>query len=247
MAGFYGALLLSPKNEMFASFRAALRCQTTWCLLAREDNLDSFVEKSQQLRPHCCVIDTAVVAHDISYVFSLIERLPTQLFYIAGEFDRQQSCYVGPGKALLLPSSVDAEVWVDVLQDASAWLEWSQQNVSLSKNYQQLLPVKSVGKIRLVPTDDIMWIKGAANYVELHTKEAMLLHRDSMSSLEAQLNPQRFIRVHRSAIVNIKYVTEISSELGRYTLLELSDGTEIKIGNAYRKSLFSQLGLEAQA
>ena len=108
---------------------------------------------------------------------------------------------------------------------------------------KRVFPVRSVGKIVLVPLADIRWIKGAANYVEIHAEDGKYLHRETMHNVAQQLDPERFIRIHRSTIVNLDHVKEISSELGRFSLLVLRDNTELKIGNAYREALFSSLNL----
>ncbi|RUO61827.1 LytR/AlgR family response regulator transcription factor [Pseudidiomarina insulisalsae] len=107
------------------------------------------------------------------------------------------------------------------------------------------IPVKSIGRIRFIAVEDIIWIKGAANYVEIHLQEGMILHRETLSSLAERLDSELFVRVHRSAIVNIEQLHEISSELGRYSLVELKNGQEIRIGDAYRRNLFQSLGLGA--
>lgn len=106
------------------------------------------------------------------------------------------------------------------------------------------LAVKSVGAVNFIKCDDVLWIKGAANYVELHCLDKMHLHRETLSSLEHKLDPNKFVRVHRSAMVNLKHVQSLNSELGRYSLLQLSNGDEVKISSAHRDNLFSRLGLD---
>ena len=96
---------------------------------------------------------------------------------------------------------------------------------------------------RLVPLNEIRWIKGAANYVEIHAASGKYMHRETMHNVIEQLDASMFVRIHRSAIVNLEQIKEISSELGRYSLLVLHDGTELKIGNAYREQLFDALNL----
>lgn len=108
---------------------------------------------------------------------------------------------------------------------------------------KRVFPVRSVGKIELVPVDEIRWIKGAANYVELHAQSGKYMHRETMQNVAEQLDSDVFLRIHRSAIVNLAHIKEINSELGRYSLLVLHDGTELKIGNAYRDQLFDALNL----
>lgn len=110
---------------------------------------------------------------------------------------------------------------------------------------KSVLAVKSVGAVQFINVQDILWIKGSANYVELHCKDRMLLHRETLSNLERQLDPSKFLRVHRSAMVNIDSISSLSSELGRYSLLQLTNGDEVKISSAHKSTLFNTLGLEA--
>lgn len=119
---------------------------------------------------------------------------------------------------------------------------------SKTQHYKQcknILAVKSVGAVEFVNVQDIIWIKGSANYVELHCANRMLLHRETLARLESQLNPDKFIRVHRSAMVNIEKINSLSSELGRFSLLHLDNGDEVKIGQGHKARLFDSLGLEA--
>jgi two-component system LytT family response regulator len=117
-----------------------------------------------------------------------------------------------------------------------------RQTIKPCKN---VLAVKSVGAVEFVNVEDIIWIKGSANYVELHCANRMLLHRETLSKLEMQLNPEKFIRVHRSAMVNVGKINSLSSELGRFSLLHLDNGDEVKIGQGHKASLFEFLGLDA--
>lgn len=91
------------------------------------------------------------------------------------------------------------------------------------------LAVKSIGAVQFIDVDEIIWIKGSANYVELHCKDKMLFHRETMNNLEQQLSPSKFARVHRSAMVNLSKIESLNSELGRYSLLQMSNGEEVKI------------------
>ena len=104
--------------------------------------------------------------------------------------------------------------------------------------------MKSVGAVEFVNVQDILWIKGSANYVELHCANRMLLHRETLCKLETQLNPEKFIRVHRSAMVNVEKINSLSSEMGRFSLLHLINGDEVKIGQGHKASLFEFLGLD---
>ncbi|GAA0339588.1 LytTR family DNA-binding domain-containing protein [Bowmanella denitrificans] len=105
------------------------------------------------------------------------------------------------------------------------------------------LAIRSLGNVQFIRTSDILWVKGAGNYMELHCKDKTYLYRESMAGMEACLDPSQFVRVHRSAMVNLKFLRAINSVTGRYNSLEMSNGDELRIGQGYRKSLFQQLGL----
>src|SRR5262245_47220069 len=78
------------------------------------------------------------------------------------------------------------------------------------RRYTDRLLVNTDGRIIIVKTADIRWVEAADNYVRLHvaTGSGHLLH-ESMRALEERLDPARFVRVHRSAIVNVDWIKEI--------------------------------------
>ncbi len=72
---------------------------------------------------------------------------------------------------------------------------------SAAPSYLTRLCIRSVGKIESVAVDDVRWIHGAGNYVELHLAGRMVLHRITLTQLERRLDPAVFMRVHRSTMV----------------------------------------------
>ena len=84
---------------------------------------------------------------------------------------------------------------------------------------------------------DISWIQGASQYSRVHTKNGEYLLSRTLSSLEGELDPCRFFRIHRSAIVNATHVREVcSSGDGRYSI-HLNDGLSLPMGRARREIL----------
>ena len=74
------------------------------------------------------------------------------------------------------------------------------------------LTVRKGDRYLLVKLDDIDWLEAAANYVEVHARGGEYLIRSTLASLEQRLDPQRFVRIHRSTIVNADRVAEIRSD-----------------------------------
>jgi two-component system, LytTR family, response regulator len=107
--------------------------------------------------------------------------------------------------------------------------------------YLERLLVKVGGRIIFLQTEDVDWIEAAGVYVQLHTGGRKFLHRASLAELEASLDPGRFIRIHRSAIVNILSVKELFPHShGDYAVV-LKDGTRLKLSRSYRPKLETRL------
>ena len=86
------------------------------------------------------------------------------------------------------------------------------------------------------------WIEGAGNYIKLHAGPTTHLHRQSLGRLEPLLDPRRFVRIHRSTIVNLDRIARLRhTESGRYDLLML-DGSELKLSRGRRRQVFDALG-----
>ena len=87
--------------------------------------------------------------------------------------------------------------------------------------------VKSAGRIMFLRADEIAWIAAADNYVYLHVNGGSHLVRDSLKAMEKRLDPERFARVHRSAIVNLSSIAELKPlDHGDYQVT-LRDGTRL--------------------
>ena len=97
-------------------------------------------------------------------------------------------------------------------------------------------------RIKIVSQEDVLWISAAGDYVELHARTgAVHLLRETMSALEARLDPAKFIRIHRSRIVRRDQITElISQDDGEY-VIKLLDGSEHRCSRTYSRMLTSWL------
>lgn len=96
------------------------------------------------------------------------------------------------------------------------------------------LVVRNGERFDLVPVESVDWIAAADNYAELHCGAARHLLPETLSSLERRLDPRRFLRVHRSRIVNRARVVAVHVLAGGAYELELRDGTRLASGRHYR-------------
>lgn len=103
------------------------------------------------------------------------------------------------------------------------------------------LAIKNSDRITLLQADQIDWIEAADNYVEIHTGKHVHLMRETLSNLEQRLQPFRFLRIHRSRLVNADRIKELHPLFhGEYELV-LSDGTRLTSSRHYRDVLQSLL------
>lgn len=112
----------------------------------------------------------------------------------------------------------------------------------LTGRYLDRLVVKSAGSTRFIRVADIDWIDSAGVYVNLHVAGKELLYRAALNELSATLDPMRFVRVHRSAIVNIDSIVELQPiSHGEFELV-LKDGHRPRVSRTYRTELEKRLG-----
>jgi two-component system LytT family response regulator len=102
--------------------------------------------------------------------------------------------------------------------------------------------IKSGGRVFFVRSDEIDWIEAAGNYVKLHVGGEAHLFRETMSALEAQLDPDRFYRIHRSHIVNIERVKELQPWFNGEYVVFLKSGARLTLSRGYREKLQERIG-----
>jgi len=103
-----------------------------------------------------------------------------------------------------------------------------------SQGYSRLI-VKADGQLHFLNQRDIRWVQAQGDYVKIHVKGHGLLVRMTMSKAAQLLDPAVFLRIRKSAIVNLAYVRRVKQLQGSNRGMELDDGTTIPIGASYRE------------
>jgi len=104
-------------------------------------------------------------------------------------------------------------------------------------SYLTRLSVKSAGRVFFFKVSEIDWIEAADYYIKLHVGGKTHLLRESMTRLERRLDPQRFVRIHRSTMVNLERVRELRCPTqGEYRVC-LTDGTELRLSRSRKERL----------
>lgn len=126
--------------------------------------------------------------------------------------------------------------------DSSARLAELVALLAPSGGARRRFMVKAGGKIRLIRAEEIRWIEAAGNYARLHTSDGRHSIRETMQSLEQQLDPAQFLRIHRSYIVNLDEVREIQHWVKGDLMVMLRAGGTLPLSRAYRSRLEQRLG-----
>jgi len=100
-------------------------------------------------------------------------------------------------------------------------------------------------RLVVVKLSDVSWIEADGDYMRVHSKGRALLVRMTMRELERRLDPALFMRAHRSALVNIDFVTSVDLLPHGEHVATLCDGARVRVGRTYRAALFDALGERA--
>ena len=110
--------------------------------------------------------------------------------------------------------------------------------------YLERIAVQGRGKARIVPVDDLTHITADGSYAELHTGEDTHVIRERMKTLAARLDPDEFVRVHRSAIVRLNEIELILRGGGGNYAVRLNDGTRLSVSRSRIEELQDRLGVD---
>jgi two-component system LytT family response regulator len=116
------------------------------------------------------------------------------------------------------------------------------EELKTGNNYLERLVVKAAGRIYFLDTKEIDWIEAEGNYVSVHSGKKSHLLRETISSLESQLDPKQFVRIHRSSIVRLDFIQELQPWFhGEYRVI-LQDGLQLTLSRNHREKLQEALG-----
>jgi two-component system, LytTR family, response regulator len=207
----------------------------------------SAVERILELSPDVVFLDVQMPGMDGFDVLAALpaEQLPAVIFLTAYEQHALRAFDVHALDYLLKP--IDDERFASAVRrartllDAATKTELTNRILSVleerAKHYPTHFIVRTGARIQVLLVEDTEWIAAAGDYAELHTHSRSYLLRESMSSLEQRLDPTKFLRIHRSRIIQSRCITELRSmENGEY-LVKLSDGSEHRSSRTYAKKL----------
>jgi two-component system LytT family response regulator len=110
------------------------------------------------------------------------------------------------------------------------------------EKYLQWLFVKTNNRLILIDVNNVSWMEAQGNYVRIHHEQGSYLLRETISALAEKLSPRKFLRIHRSVIVQIDRIKEIQRWIHGSYIVTLRNGTQLTMTRNYRDNLAVIIG-----
>jgi two-component system, LytTR family, response regulator len=187
-------------------------------------------------------IDGFAVAREIG-----AEHMPAVVFVTAHDQYAIQAFEINALDYLLKPVIEDrfvkalirakSKIRSNLIADSNQQIVGLLEAIASPCSYVKRLAVRSANKIVFVNVEDVDWIGAAENYVELHAGRVSHLLHVTMNTLEKSLNPETFLRIHRSIIINVNHIKTLQSDTHGEYVITLRDGARLKSGRTYMDPL----------
>jgi two-component system, LytTR family, response regulator len=207
----------------------------------------SALQKILELSPDVVFLDVQMPGMDGFEVLRALpgNELPLIIFLTAYEQHALRAFEVHALDYLLKP--LDDERFAKAVQrarqakDTESKIRISERLLLMlgenASKYVLRFAVRTGSRIQVVLADDIEWIAAAGDYAEAHCGSLRYLLHETMTSLEQKLDPEKFLRIHRSRIIRMSCVRELHAIENREYLVKLSDGSEQRSSRTYADRL----------
>lgn len=111
------------------------------------------------------------------------------------------------------------------------------QQLASQPRFLARVALRTAGRISFVSVEDVLYAQAAENYVQLHLANARHLLHVPIATLEASLDPEMFLRIHRSMIVNVKHVRELETGPHGEYIVVLKDGAKLQSSRSYHEKI----------
>jgi two-component system LytT family response regulator len=116
------------------------------------------------------------------------------------------------------------------------------ESIRAQQQYLDRVIIRANGRITFLQTREIDWLEADDKYLHLHTSNGTRMVRQTLAAMESQLDPKKFLRVHRSTMVNVDKIKELQPLFNGEHSLVLEDGTRLTLTRKYKEKLFELLG-----
>jgi len=260
MSGQINAIVVDDEELGRSNLKSLLGRLERWQVVAEAADGETAIDLVKQHRPTALFLDIEMpVMNGMQVAKELLQQdcLPFTVFVTAYSQYAVQAFEVNAVDYLLKPlrkdrfraavSRVEDALDQDQLESftdrvASVIGRLSDDSADIGP-YLSRIAVRSVGRVQFIDVGELSLICSAGNYVELHIDERSVLQRQTLTSLIEQLDPDQFMRIHRSAAVNRHHVVELlNTDAGSYSI-RLRSGDEVPVSDRHRDDVKRQLGL----
>jgi two-component system LytT family response regulator len=218
--------------------------------VAQECN-DGFegVKAIQQHQPDLVFLDIQMPKINGFEMLELVEQSPAVIFTTAFEEYAIKAFEAHAIDYLLKPFSKERfdkaiQKWRQLgKQEMALQTEQLLESIGNQPSRSNRVVLKDNGKIKIIPTAGIHYLEAADDYVKIHTVEGVFLKNRTMQHFEQQLDPQQFVRIHRSYLVNVQLISRIDPYEKDGHLAILSVGMRLPVSKSGYQKLKHLLGI----
>lgn len=205
------------------------------------------VECIHQLKPDLIFLDVQMPGMNGFEVLQKLQYIPSVIFSTAFDQYALQAFEVNAVDYLLKPYTKDRfqEAVKRVLQEEamedrannSATAQFVQQLHHENKSYPSRILVQHAHKIVAIAPDEILWVEAFGDYSKIHTYKGTFLSNMGIGNLSEKLDPELFIRVHRSAIVGIQAIQMVEKDGAGSFVVSLQNQEKVKVSRSYAENI----------
>ena len=200
------------------------------------------VKAVAETRPDLLFLDVQMPKLDGFEVLELIDpaHLPVVIFVTA--FDQYATRAFDAHAVDYLLKPFDAARFERAVERARARLGDRKPLPDLAPAQRERIVVKDGSRIHVIPIGKLDYVEAQDDYVALHSEGKSYLKQQPIATLEAQLDPARFVRIHRSAIVNLERIARVEPYAKDSRIAILTDGTHLPVSRAGYARLLEVMG-----
>jgi two-component system, LytTR family, response regulator len=251
-AGPWRVVVVDDEPPARQTLRLLLAREKDFTLVAECGHGHAAVAAVERVRPDVLFLDVRMPGMDGFDVLRRIggEAPPAVVFVTAYDKYAPQAFEEHAVEYLLKPFS--DERFADVVQHVRARLRErtyaalaERLPVALAqtaaRHEKRRLIVRDGARTHVIQHEEIVWIEAEDYYAAIHVRGRRILARESLKTLEKTLDPAIFVRVHRSAIVNARWIASMEPLASGDQRLRLADGTTLRVSRTHRAALLRLL------
>jgi two-component system, LytTR family, response regulator len=242
------ALIVDDEPLSREKIRILAESNTKIEIIGEAKNVNEAIRHIDKMNPDLVFLDINMPGKSgIDLIFELGEKAPFVIFttahsdYAAEAFNLNAVHYLlKPFDQQKFDEAVDraserifAKKSTDILQRMNDVIKSEREN----EVYADRISVKTEDKIVLVPVNEVLFIEADKNYAVINLKDKSYRMRTTLNELGERLNPDLFIRVHKSYIVNKSFVQELEPTFNQEYIIKLTSNKKIPTGKAYKENV----------